>query len=76
MQAKDLNFCSLVENWTCAEVKDFFFALHSIFSGKKDIFFALSIRATLGFKIFSNAALRVKNLPIPSKLTWSIFGSF
>ena len=40
---------------------DIFFALHLIVGGKLDI----CERAALGFKFFSNAALRVKSLLTP-----------
>ena len=60
-----------VEKRTPAGVDDYlFFALHLISNGKYDIYgndnlfcFAFPISAALGFKNFSNAALRAKSLP-------------
>ena len=65
-----------MKNRTRADVKDFFFGSSLDFQWKIGHFFALPLRTALGFKIFSNAALCVKSLPIPAKLTWSIFGPF
>ena len=44
----------LTENRTFEDVWTFF------------LFFALPLSAALGFNIFSNVALRVKNLPTPA----------
>ena len=62
-----------VEKRTSAGVDDYiFFALHRISNGKWNIYgrdnlfcFAFPISAALGFKFFSNAALRAKSLPTP-----------